>query len=54
MNPKDNGFTATMEMYYSSMLERNPTTDISLENLQDFVRLFWMVAFKVIAKDKNM
>ena len=44
VNPKNNGFTTT---------ERKPTTDISLENLQDFVKLFWMAASKVIAKDKK-
>ena len=36
------------------MLQRNSTTDISLKNLQDFVRLFWMAASKVIVEDKNM
>ena len=33
-------------------LYRHSTTDISLENLQDFERLFWMAAFKVIAQTK--
>ena len=32
----------------------NSTTDISLENLQDFLRWFWMATSKVIANDKNM
>ena len=36
------------------MLQRNSTTDISLKNLQDFVRLFWMAASKVIVEHKNM
>ena len=36
------------------MLQRNSTTDISLKNLQDFVRLFWMAASKVIVEDKNI
>ena len=39
VNPKDNGFTISM--------------DICLENLHDFIRLFWMAVPKVIAKDKN-
>ena len=43
VNPRDNGFTIT-----------NSTTGISLENLSDFQRLFWMGASKVIAADKNM
>ena len=42
-----------MKLSYSFMLQRNYTKDISLENLQDFVRFFWMAASKVIAKDKN-
>ena len=42
-----------MELYYSFMLYRNSTTAISLENLQDFMRLFWKVASKAIAKGKN-
>ena len=42
-----------MELDYSFMLYRNSTTAISLENLQDFMRLFWKVASKPIAKDKN-
>ena len=53
VNPKDNGFTITVKLSYSFMLQRNYTKDISLENLQDFVRLFWMAASKVIAKEKN-
>ena len=53
VNPKDNGFTINMKLSYSFMLQRNYTKDISLENLQDFVRFFWMAASKVIAKDKN-
>ena len=53
VNPKDNGFTLTIELYYSFMLQRNSTTDISIENFQDFVRLFWMAASKLITKDKN-
>ena len=36
------------------MLQRNSTTDISLKNLQDFVRLFWMAASKVIVEVKNI
>ena len=36
------------------MLQRNSTTDISLKNLQDFVRLFWMAASKVTVEDKNV
>ena len=43
----------TMELYYNIMLQQNSTRDISLRNLQDFVRLFWMAASKVIAEDKN-
>ena len=35
------------------MLYWNSITDISPENLQDLVRLFWIAASKVIAKDKN-
>ena len=53
VNPKDNGFTITVKLSYSFMLQWNYTKDISLENLQDFVRLFWMAASKVIAKEKN-
>ena len=43
----------SLELNYSFMLYQNSATDISLENLQDFVRFFWMAASKVIAKDKN-
>ena len=43
----------TMELYYNVMLQQNSTRDISLRNLQDFVRLFWMAASKVITEDKN-
>ena len=53
VNTKDNGFTITMELYYSFMLYRNSTTNIYFEILQDFVRLFWMEASKVVAKDKS-
>ena len=38
----------------SKFTVNNPTTDISYVNLQDFVRLFWMAASKVIAIYKNM
>ena len=53
VNHKYNGFTRKL-LYYSSMLYRNFTTDISLKNLPDFVRIFWMAASKIYAKDKNM
>ena len=43
----------TMELYYNVMLQQNSTRDISLRNLQDFVRLFWMAASKVITEDEN-
>ena len=35
-------------------LQQNSTTGISLENLRDFERLFWMAASIVIVADKNI
>ena len=46
VNPKDNGFYIIVSCY-------NGTPPQTFENLQGFVRLFWMVPSKVITKDKN-
>ena len=43
VNPKGNGLTIM-----------DSTINISLANLQDFERLFWMTSPKVVATDKNM
>ena len=51
VNPKDNGFTVPGN--YIIVLCHSGTPPQTSQILPDFVRLLWMMASRVIAKDKN-